>query len=1098
MRAGEETRSALWRRLDGVAATLLEDAGHRSPSQRYELGEELAQGGQAMIQRVWDRNLRRFLAMKVVRHAEATGGRSPSPEAARTRVRILEEALVTAQLDHPGIVPVHELGLDSQARVFFTMKLVKGHTLREVFERVREGHDGWTQVRALNVLRRVCEAMAYAHDKGVIHRDLKPSNVMVGRFGEVYVMDWGLARVLGGTDHGCDGPRLAEGSCDIRAGQWRESDPRLVTGEGDVLGTPAYMSPEQALGHLGELGPPSDVYSVGAILYHLLAGHPPYLKPGTDPSYRSTLMRVQAGPPDPLHQRAPLASPELAAICARAMARKPEQRYRDMAAMAADLSAFLERRVVAALETGAWAELRKWVVRNRGLAGAVGSFFLALAAGLTTSLGLMKRSEQNAALARQRGEKLLLANADLALANERLNRRHLEAEANLELAEQRRDEADASRLVAEERRDELVRLSALQDVADLLREADGLWPPHPVRIDSYRSWIARARSLVDGLHLHRAERHALRARALPRSEGERDTERKRHPAHAELVKVEGSLACLKRALHARLSGEFEPLPTMDWTRHPHEANWFRIHAADLTWPDPWVEGKPMQGLLYRQLYGQEPTGLAFALHGLELAEPAERWRHLLVVAWAYHSLGRDDDALATLQEALKAVPQTGQASMEEHQERLLKETEAANSAEGLARVRAEIEQLEQRHAELEARVDERIEWRFPANEPEARWWHVQLSKLIEELEELEEPRTGLLSADGIGPSGWSVPKRLAFAEQLREGEAAGGEIALAWERARAAIRERYAGLELEVQQGLVPLGPDPASGLWEFALLQTGEPPRRDEHGKLLLTEQSALVLVLLPGGTYRMGAQRLDPGQPNYDPEAHPNESPVHEVTIDPFFLSKYEMTQGQWLRLTGRNPSAYNSQVWFPQFNRSGRWGDLLLPVEEVGWRECVAVCARLGLVLPTEAQWEYAARAATDTPWWSGNTASDLAGVGNLADAYAKAHTSQPGWTYEAWDDGFGVHSPIAVFPPNPFGLHDAIGNVWEWCLDDFDDFFYARSPKDNPLNPARADLPRVVRGGSFNTPASGVRSSRRTGQRPDDPDDTLGLRPARPIL
>ena len=114
--------------------------------------------------------------------------------------RFLEEAQITGQLDHPGIVPVHELGLDPAGRVFFTMRLVKGRTLQEIIQLVHDGKEGWTFTRAVHVLLKICEAMAYSHAKRVIHRDLKPANIMVGRFGEVYVMDWGLARVLGKED----------------------------------------------------------------------------------------------------------------------------------------------------------------------------------------------------------------------------------------------------------------------------------------------------------------------------------------------------------------------------------------------------------------------------------------------------------------------------------------------------------------------------------------------------------------------------------------------------------------------------------------------------------------------------------------------------------------------------------------------------------------------------------------------------------------------------------------------------------------------------------------------------------------------------------
>src|SRR5262245_39966180 len=177
-----------------LASTLLRRITARGPGPpRYVSEEELAQGGQGKIVRILDEELGRQLAMKVS-HEPCT---TTSPKGERRIGRFLEEARLTAQLDHPGIVPVHELGLDEGGRVYFTMKLVNGRDLKEIFALVAKGQEGWTRTRALSVLLRVCEGMAYAHAKGVIHRDLKPGNVMVGRFGEVYVMDWGLARVLG-------------------------------------------------------------------------------------------------------------------------------------------------------------------------------------------------------------------------------------------------------------------------------------------------------------------------------------------------------------------------------------------------------------------------------------------------------------------------------------------------------------------------------------------------------------------------------------------------------------------------------------------------------------------------------------------------------------------------------------------------------------------------------------------------------------------------------------------------------------------------------------------------------------------------------------
>ncbi|MBI4880854.1 MAG: SUMF1/EgtB/PvdO family nonheme iron enzyme [Planctomycetes bacterium] len=165
--------------------------------------------------------------------------------------------------------------------------------------------------------------------------------------------------------------------------------------------------------------------------------------------------------------------------------------------------------------------------------------------------------------------------------------------------------------------------------------------------------------------------------------------------------------------------------------------------------------------------------------------------------------------------------------------------------------------------------------------------------------------------------------------------------------------------------GLVPIGRDPDSGLWEFWHVQTGEKPARDEQGRLVLTGQTGMVFVLIPAGTFWMGAQAMDPEGRNYDPEAEGNESDKDDcavqVSLDAFLLSKCEMTQGQWQRFPGSNPSYYS-----PGSKIAGKATTLLHPVEQVSWEECAGLLGRLGLVLPTEAQWECACRAGTDTPW------------------------------------------------------------------------------------------------------------------------------------
>ena len=443
----------------GGTGLVLHRLGERSgAASRYRVAGEIARGGMGAILEVFDEDLRRRLAMKVIlERSTPSDGDGSTRVDPTTLARFLEEAQVTGQLDHPGIVPVHELGLDGTGRVYFTMRLVHGSDLESIFDLVGKGADGWTVARALGVLLKVCEATAYAHDKGVVHRDLKPANVMVGRFGEVYVMDWGLARVRGrnrpvpaeAAPHespatappvaGDPTPAAEPVATDRKDAASSTVGTDLHTLDGDVLGTPSYMPPEQARGDTERLDERADVYAVGAMLYRLLSSRAPYADPAERATAATLWRRVLAGPPTDLASLAPDAPGELVAICDKAMARDPAARYPGMQALADELRAFLEGRVVQAFATGAWALAKKWVQRNKALAASLGLAVTALAIGLVASLGFAERARNSAALAEQRQR---------------------EAVQQAELAEQRRQQAVASEALAEQRRGEAERSAA--------------------------------------------------------------------------------------------------------------------------------------------------------------------------------------------------------------------------------------------------------------------------------------------------------------------------------------------------------------------------------------------------------------------------------------------------------------------------------------------------------------------------------------------------------------------------------------------------------------------------------------------------------------
>jgi serine/threonine protein kinase/formylglycine-generating enzyme required for sulfatase activity len=366
----------------------------------------------------------------------------------------------------------------------------------------------------------------------------------------------------------------------------------------------------------------------------------------------------------------------------------------------------------------------------------------------------------------------------------------------------------------------------------------------------------------------------------------------------------------------------------------------------------------------------------------------------------------------------------------------------------------------------------------------------QVSDALARIDRIAAPDQGVLAV---------MERRLQRAERVLQ--AYNQEDDAAWDRAIASIADpktcpRYQGLRIRKQLGLAPLRRNQETGLWEFACLWTGDPPDIGPGEKLIVQEATGLVFVLLPGGTFLMGSRYpKDPNQVNTarqeDPDHLAEEEPAHEVTLAPFFLAKHEMTRAEWKRITGVDPNKYNAT----------KYGiGMTNPVENVSWEACERWLSRFGLVLPTEARWEYACRAGTTTVYGFGNNKPDLGRFGNIADRTMHTNNSRLFQCTLTVEDGFVLHAPVGSYEPNAFGLHDMHGNVGEWCLDWHTFYDSEPRPGDGLHPPPNEKQPntKAFRGGSWSLLAERARSASRLLNTPDHKDGNIGVRPARVLV
>jgi serine/threonine protein kinase len=330
----------------------------------YRRGDIVAAGGMGAIHEARQSAMGRKVAMKVMLREESESGLR----------RFINEARITGMLEHPNIVPVHELGLDENGRAFYTMKFVHGTTLADVLAGLRTRHrdavKNYPLSFLLTVFQKVCDAIAFAHSRGVHHRDLKPENVMIGDFGEVLVMDWGLSKEAGFAS---DAEDVLPASQSSDGTGWRTMD-------GSVLGTPAYMAPEQARGEINAIDARSDIYALGAVLHEMLYLHPPV----SGSNSHEIVEKVGRGELDPVQEMKRPHLPggkvptSLEAVRRKAMAFEPDRRYQHVTDLQGDITAYQSGFATSAEGAGLGKHVMLFIKRNRGVSVAVAAGFLLL------------------------------------------------------------------------------------------------------------------------------------------------------------------------------------------------------------------------------------------------------------------------------------------------------------------------------------------------------------------------------------------------------------------------------------------------------------------------------------------------------------------------------------------------------------------------------------------------------------------------------------------------------------------------------------------------------------------------------------------------
>lgn len=1009
--------------------------GEQTTVNSYQVEKVLAEGGLGRVLVAADATLRRSVAIKQLKDQH-------QDDSVATQ-RFLQEAQVTARLDHPGVVPIYGLGTDSTGHPFYAMRLVQGTSLRDRIRQLHSRNDSWSDGSWMLELRRLmthfivaCRTVEFAHSQGCVHRDLKPANLLIGEFGETLVVDWGLAAVIGDRSS----EETPEDSEPIPAA------PADLTATGMVLGTPAYMSPEQALGANATRTSATDIYSLGATLATLLTGLPPV---SGDTSVE-VIRRVQCGElryPREIKDQVPKA---LDAICRRALRFDPAHRYQSAGTLADDLERWLAGEPVSVLRESPWDRLRRWCKRHRTVTVAA-----VVAIVTMIALGLVGLRWSDAIARQHRTEALVetLANSELALVQGVLQ------------------QIEQSRLPIRP-----ILLSRYQQADE---------PEHNVARRNLRfALMAEDRSLVPA-----AVEDLLRS--VP---AELLVQTRLLQPHADDI-VEALLAVHSRPAHQ------EPLPVP-------VAAVLAIYAPQLddwsAWAEPVVQrlcNEPVVSYsawvpLFRPVARHLKAPLVARFHAHEGDPQSYPAAELIALLYA-----DDPSVLVTLvQQADDRQLTCLVRSLRSHGSRVVSDLRAALQQRAPADVsvglreppRKPLIERDRRRARAAAALLalNRPDLVLPDVEPQtnptfsasllqvaahaglsphhvAQWW---IDETIVSRRRFLTLLLGCLSPEEFSAESWTPLIQRLLAEENRESDP-GLHSAYTWllghwrvslpekpPRPFSCDRRWYetkAGEKFIIVQGPV-----------EFLM---GSP--RDEYhfnpsSELHLRRIPRSFAVAAHEATQELVGQRLSDypraGRPVFD---QPN-SPAA-------CLSMYDCAR--YCRRLSEEEGIPEEQMCFPPFDQIGP--EMKLPEDYL---------TRTGYRLPTEAEWEYCAKAGTIS-----------------ATSYGDDSRNSVGYAWSVLNSE-GTPQPVGLLMPNPLGLFDVHGNVAEWCASNLTPKLYRELPEWGRVTVDAASVKRfaplrnyVVRGGQSDLVPTGLHPAMRRETLASSDLHLIGLRPVRTL-